>query len=227
MPFCENCGGSIEPGSKFCDNCGVPIDDQAPTTPVPIPLPPQAPTSQGSPAPTAPPTSAPIPQIYIAVGIAVVVIIIALVFASGAMSGSSKHVIPPTVKQVTPAKQVTTISTPTPKRIVAPGQDPIIGVWRYNWKSEWGGDDIRDNRYRFYTDGTWAESSFWGSSPTDIWYDRGTWKNQGGNRYLVTNIYETSTPFYFIYDPARNGIYEWSEILYIPCLLYTSDAADE
>ena len=95
MPFCEKCGGSIEPGSKFCDNCGVQLDNQALSTP-PQPTnsqePALQPTSQRPPAPAAPPSSAPIPPIYIAVGIVVVVIIIALVFASGAMPGSSNHV---------------------------------------------------------------------------------------------------------------------------------------
>ena len=43
MPFCERCGGSIEPGSKFCDNCGVPIND--PPTPRII----QPPTNQEPP----------------------------------------------------------------------------------------------------------------------------------------------------------------------------------
>ena len=101
MPFCENCGETIEPGSKFCDNCGVPIDDPSTPQPASLPPPPQAPTFQGSPAPAAPPASAPIPPIYIAAGIVVVVIIIALVFASGVLS------------------------------TVAPAKDPIIGVWRY------------------------------------------------------------------------------------------------
>ena len=93
MPFCENCGETIEPGSKFCDNCGVSIDDPSTPQPTNRQEPAQTPTFQRSPAPQAPPTSAPIPPIYIAVGIAVVVIIIALVFASGVMSKPTDHVI--------------------------------------------------------------------------------------------------------------------------------------
>ena len=26
MPFCKNCGSSIEDGAKFCENCGTPIE---------------------------------------------------------------------------------------------------------------------------------------------------------------------------------------------------------
>ncbi len=198
MPFCENCGETIEPGSKFCDNCGVPIDDLSTPQPASLPPPPQAPTFQGSPAPTAPPTSAPIPPIYIAVGIAVVVIIIALVFASGAMSGSSKHVVTPTVT-------VTAISTPIPKTTVVSGKDPIIGVWRYSSSS--GSDD----RYRFNADGTWAESYY---SSGDTYYHQGTWKAQGGNSYACTGDVDRS----IIYVPAKNYIYDtaYSSLILTP-----------
>ena len=64
----------------------------------------------------------------------------------------------------------------------------IIGVWR-NY------DSGNDDRYRFNADGTWA-SSFSTTYYKEIYYDRGTWKNQGGNSYstLGTIIDKDTNP---------------------------------
>ena len=43
MPFCKNCGSSIEDGAKFCENCGTPIEAPvAQPAPQPAPQPVQA-----------------------------------------------------------------------------------------------------------------------------------------------------------------------------------------
>ena len=47
MPFCKNCGSSIEDGAKFCENCGTPIEapvaqPAAQPAPQPAPQPVQA-----------------------------------------------------------------------------------------------------------------------------------------------------------------------------------------
>ena len=46
MPFCKNCGSSIEDGAKFCENCGTPIEApvaQPAAQPEPQPAPQPAP----------------------------------------------------------------------------------------------------------------------------------------------------------------------------------------
>ncbi|MCR5615374.1 MAG: zinc ribbon domain-containing protein [Saccharofermentans sp.] len=47
MPFCKNCGSSIEDGAKFCENCGTPIE---------------APVAQPAEQPVAQPAAQPAPQ---------------------------------------------------------------------------------------------------------------------------------------------------------------------
>lgn len=37
MPFCSQCGASIEPTAKFCANCGTPVVPGTPVEPPPIP----------------------------------------------------------------------------------------------------------------------------------------------------------------------------------------------
>ncbi len=37
MPFCSQCGTSIEPTAKFCANCGTPVAPGSPVAPPPIP----------------------------------------------------------------------------------------------------------------------------------------------------------------------------------------------
>ena len=51
MPFCKNCGSSIEDGAKFCENCGTPIE-------APVAQPAAQPASQPAPQPAPQPVQA-------------------------------------------------------------------------------------------------------------------------------------------------------------------------
>ena len=93
---CIHCNRLI----KFYEHCGAPFEDQPLPPPPPCPTlrkPPAPASHQDSPAPAVPPKIKRITHIHIGLGIVVIVIIIALVFASGVMSKSSNHVVPPTI----------------------------------------------------------------------------------------------------------------------------------
>jgi hypothetical protein len=91
-----------------------------------------------------------------------------------------------------------TTTTQLPKATVSSAKDPLVGVWRF-----YDATDGFDDRFRFYADGTMAYSHSSLNYPT-IYYDRGTWTNQGGNSYIATD----HLTYNFVYDPARNAIYE-------------------
>ena len=110
------------------------------------------------------------------------------------------------------------IQTPTQTSTIARANDPIIGVWRVLGSNY-------DNRYRFNADGTWVES-FYNSDEkrNDIYH--GGWSAQGNNSYLLrfTTVEQIEHYETWIYDPARNAIYEpeYPQILLTP---YQGDVA--
>jgi hypothetical protein len=97
---------------------------------------------------------------------------------------------------------------------VIPGQDPIIGAWRISNSQGY------DNRYRFYADGTFAES-FYDTKSAVTQVHSGTWSAQGADNYKVLDS-ATGVPATWIYDPAKRTIHAAA----VPHLLLTPYAGD-
>jgi len=137
----------------------------------------------------------------------IILLLVAVVIAAGCVGGNKETVVTPTPQIV----YVTVLVTPTPT--ATPAQDPIIGVWRFS-----SGD--YDFRYRFNADGTQVSSSDASFvKSTTVLY--GTWSSLGGNSYSINT--EGMDPDTFIYDPARNTIYDTTyQMLYTP---YQGDVA--
>jgi hypothetical protein len=89
--------------------------------------------------------------------------------------------------------------TPT----VARAQDPITGVWSNPGNPEF--------RIKFGSDGTSQETD---SNSAGVLY--GTWRAQGGNKYVVT--YESGTTHLWTYVSSPKTIYEddYSNLIYYP-----------
>jgi len=98
--------------------------------------------------------------------------------------------------------KVTLLVTPTPAPTVIQMQDPILGVWR-----NFSFTGI-DNRIRFNAEGTFIESFYLIDEESTVVFN-GTWSAQGSNSYaLALNGTNNEVFTTFIYDPARNVIYQ-------------------
>jgi hypothetical protein len=136
-----------------------------------------------------------------------IVLLVGIIITAGCIGGNQNSAVTPTPQIV----YVTVLVTPTPT--IAQAQDPIIGVWRNSDSSGY------DDRIRFNADGTFV-GSFYSTIMKETYVYSGTWSAQGGNSYLVNGVAGTRETSNYIYDPARNAIYdtEYPPILLTPYL---------
>jgi hypothetical protein len=240
--FCQKCGAVNKDGAAFCNSCGaalVPLPVQSTTEQKPQNdlVAPKIPT-QDKPVSELESASLPIPGkkrgvlFWWAVIVGIIIIFIlgaVLISASKGMVASttdfSKYCTdkyPGTTYNpstntceaiATPTPQVVT-TTRTQSPIVTSAQDPIIGVWDFQYVDTPSADQVKysgstyantfDHRMWFKSDGTYQEVLMINS--IDSLDNYGTWSAQGGNQYKLTPPKLASE--IYIYDPTNDVIYD-------------------
>jgi hypothetical protein len=201
--FCQKCGTENRNDASFCNSCGAPLN-QKPNPVQPASAPHQVSNTSTTIVSANPPEKKERGIFFwgaVIIGIIFVLVIISAIIAAFTfgMAGNT---------QTIPISKITIISTsPTPIPTVAPPQDPIIGTWM----ASASGTDVK---VRFDANGT--QSWIMHTPDKGTWEGYGTWRAQGGNSYITTEL--KGGHYYYTYEPKQNVIFtdNFPTFLYYP-----------